>query len=150
VAGQGSAGNVIATRRWLRTALLAGVLYSVIGITSATLAGAAASKQMLTFWRLSAFVISGVVLVAHAAYEHLRLRSTTRGTAWHASVGGAFGGFGLALMANIHDLGSAAGYRPKMLIALAAWPLLTGVPAFLVGLVIGAGLGAKRSRVQEL
>jgi len=134
-------------RPWLSTAILAGVLYCAAGIVSAALAGAAASHQMQSFWRLSAFGISAVVFAAHIAYEHFRLRNTARPTAWHASAAVAFGAFALALAANIHDLGSAAGYRPRMLIALGAWPLLTGVPAFIVALVVAAGLGGKRLRV---
>jgi hypothetical protein len=134
-------------QRWLSTVILVGLLYLAVGITSATLAGAAASDQMRFFWRLSAFVISALVFAAHIAYEHFRLRNTTRPTAWHASVAVAFGAFALALAANIHDLGSASGYRPRMLIALVAWPLLTAVPAFIVALVVAAGLGVKRPRV---
>lgn len=53
----------------------------------------------------------------------------------------ALGAFALALMANFHDLGSATVYRPRMLVALVAWPLLTGVPAFGVALVVAFGLG---------
>ena len=130
--------------RWLGTAILVGVLYLAVGIAAAALAGAAASNQMRSFWRGSAFVISAVVFAAHIAYEHFRLRNTARPTAWHASVGVACGAFALALAANIHDLGSASGYRPRMLIALAAWPLLTAVPAFIVALVVAAGLGLRR------
>ena len=135
-------------QRWLSTAILVGLVYLVVGITSATLAGAAASNQMRFIWRLSAFIISAVVFAAHIAYEHFRLRNTARPTAWHASVAVAFGAFALALVANIHDLGSASGYRPRMLIALVAWPLLTAVPAFIVALVVAAGLGVKRLGVQ--
>ncbi|MEK6283896.1 MAG: hypothetical protein AABN95_26385 [Acidobacteriota bacterium] len=131
-------------QRWFRIALFVGVLYFAVGIAFAELAGAAASSQMQFFWRLSAFVICAVVFAAHIAYEHFRLRNTPRPTAWHASVAVAIGAFALALKANIHDLGSASGYRPRMLIALIAWPLLTAVPAFLVALVIAAGLGMKR------
>lgn len=131
-------------QRWLSTAILVGVLYLAVGIASAALAGAAASNQMRFFWRLSAFVISAVVFAAHIAYEHFRVRNTARPTAWHASLAVAFGAFALALVANIHDLGSASGYRPRMLIALVAWPLLTAVPAFIVALVVAAGLGVKR------
>jgi hypothetical protein len=133
--------------RWLGTAILVGVLYPAVGIASAALAGAAASTPMRSFWRVSAFVISAVVFAAHIAHEHVRLRNTARPTAWHASVAVAFGAFGLALAANIHDLGAASGYRPRMLIALVAWPLLTAVPAFLVALVVAAGLGVKRPGV---
>lgn len=56
----------------------------------------------------------------------------------------AFGAFGLALLANIHDLGSASGYRLRMLIALVTWPLITAVPAFIVALFLAAGLGLKQ------
>src|SRR5882724_9991083 len=109
-------------QRWLITVILVGVLYLAVGITSARLAGAAASDQMRFFWRLSAFIISALVFAAHIAYEHFRLRNTARPSAWHASVAVAFGTFALALAANIHDLGSASGYRLRMLIALVAWP----------------------------
>ena len=134
-------------RRWLSAAILAGVLYPAVGIASAALAGAAASGRMQFFWRLSAFVISAVVFAAHIAHEHFRLRNTARPTAWHASAAVAFGAFALALAANIHDLGSASGYRPRMLVAFVAWPLLTAVPAFIVALAAAAGLGVTRTRV---
>jgi hypothetical protein len=130
--------------QWLSKMILVGVLYLAVGIASGALAGEAASNQMRFFWRLSAFVISAVVFAAHIAYEHFRLRNTARPTAWHASVAVAFGAFGLALAANLHDLGSTSGYRPRMLIALVAWPLLTGVPAFIVARVVTAGLDVKR------
>jgi hypothetical protein len=133
--------------RWLRTVILVGVLYLAVGITSAALAGAAASNQIRSFWRLSAFIVSAVVFAGHIAYEHLRLRSAARATAWHASAAVAFGACALALVANIHDLGSASGYRPRVLIALVGWPLLTAVPAFIVALVVAAGLGVKRPSV---
>jgi hypothetical protein len=134
-------------QRWFSIVILVGVLYSAVGIASAALAGAAASNQMRFFWRLSAFVISAVVLAAHISYEHFRLHNTAWKTAWHVSVAVAFGAFGLAIVANIHDLGSASGYRPRLLIAFVAWPLLTAVPAFIVALVVAAGLGVIRPRV---
>jgi hypothetical protein len=86
------------------------------------------------------------LFAAHIAYEHFRLRNTALPTAWHAAAAVAFGAFARALAANVHDLGSASGYRPRMLIALVAWPLLTAVPAFLVALVVAAGLGVTRRR----
>ncbi|MGI8919165.1 MAG: hypothetical protein ACR2H6_11240 [Pyrinomonadaceae bacterium] len=132
--------------RWLGTAIIAGVFYLIIAMGSSALAGAAASSQMQYVWRLSAFVMSGLVLTAHIAHEHFRLRNATRTTAWHASLGVAFGALALALAANIHDLGSASGYRPRMLIAFVAWPVLTAVPAFVVSLVVAAVLGLNRRR----
>jgi hypothetical protein len=134
-------------RQWLGAAILVGATYLAVAITSGALAGVAASNQMRFIWRLSAFIISAVVFAAHIGYEHFRLRNTARRTAGHTSVAVAFGAFALALVANIHDLGLASGYRPRMLIALVAWPLLTAVPAFVVALVVAAGLGVKRSRI---
>ena len=131
-------------QRWLSTAILAGVIYLAVGLASAALAAAAASDQMRSLWRLSAFVVSAVVFAVHIGSEHFRLRNTARRTAWHASVGVALGAFALAVAANIHDLGSASGYRPRMLIALVAWPALTAVLPFVVALVVAAVLGLRR------
>ncbi len=137
--------NHSVSQRWVITVILAGLLYPAIGVTSATLAGAAGSDQVRFIWRLSAFVASAVVLAAHTAHEQFRLRNTARSTARHTSLGVALGALALALIANVHDLGSAAGYRPRMLIALIAWPLLTAVPAFFVALVLSTGF----ARVQR-
>lgn len=123
-----------------------GAIYLAVGVTSATLAGASVSNQMRFIWRLSAFIISAVVFACHIADEHFRLRNTTRSTALHTSAAVAIGAFALALVANIHDLRSGTGYRPRMLMALVIWPLLTAVPAFIVTLLVAVGLGIKRLR----
>ena len=133
-------------QRWLGTAMLVGAIYLAVGVTASALGGAAASSPMRLVSRWSAFVASGVAFAAHTAYEHFRLCSKPRSTAWHTCVAVAFGAFALALAANIHHLGSASAYRPRMLIALVAWPLLTAVPAFVVALVVAAGLGMKQPR----
>ena len=124
--------------------ILVGAVYLAVTMITGALADAAPSNQMRFIWRLSAFIISGMVFLIHVAHEHFRLRSSPRATAWHTSAAVALGVFGLAVVANIHDLVSPAGYRPRMLVALVAWPLLTAVPAFLVALVVAAGLGLKR------
>jgi len=131
--------------RWLATATLIGALYLAISLASSALASGATSDGLRFFWRLSAFIVSGVMLVAHVAYEHLRLRSTVRLTAWHATVAAALGGLGLAMAANLHDLGSATGYRPRMLVALVAWPLLTAAPAFVAAMAMAAVLDRWRA-----
>ena len=127
---------------WLLRALLVGLVYVPIGIGSAAFAGAAPSLQLRFAWRLSAFGLSALAVAAHVVYEYFLHHSTAWLAAWHASVAGAFGGFGLALLANIHDLGSASGYRPRMVVALVAWPPLTGVPALVVALMVAAVLEA--------
>ena len=128
--------------RWLIFALFSALVYFAVGFITSALSGAAASEQMRFLWRLSAFVICAVVFLVHIAYEHFRMHNTAFRTAWHTSFGVGFGAFLLALAANIHDLGSSAGYRPRMLISFVAWPLLTGVPAFLVSFVVAGLAGA--------
>ena len=125
-------------KRWLGAAVLLGVLYFVIGIGFGAFAAWAASNSMRETWNRLAFLASGVVFAVHIGYEHFRLGNSPRVTASHASIAIAIGAFALALSANIHDLWSASGYRPRMLIALVAWPLLTAVPAFIVSLVVAA------------
>lgn len=126
---------------------MAGALYLAVGIAPGALARAAVSGEPQSLWRVSAFVISAAVFLSHVSYENIRRRATSRQTAWHAAAAVAFGGFALAVVANIHDLGSAAGYRPRMLIALVAWPALTAMPAFFVALVVTAGLRARQPKV---
>jgi len=107
------------------------------------MAGTVSSRQAQFAWRLSAFIISGLVLAAHVVHERVPLRNSASRTAWHASAAAAIGGFGLAVAANVHDLQSASGYRPRMAIALLAWPLLTATPALVVGLLISVMLRRK-------
>ncbi len=121
-------------KSWIRAALLIGVVYFLIG------RGFALPADQLGVWRIAAWVASAAVAAAHIGYEHFRLNNSPRAIALHAAIAVAFGAFGLALAANIHDLGSASGYRPRMLIALVAWPLLTAVPAFIVALAAAAVL----------
>jgi hypothetical protein len=136
--------NESAQKKWLRAAILVGVLYFVVGFVFAKFAGWATSSEVRLNWNRLAFLISAIAFAIHIGYERFRLGSTTRLTAWHTSLAVALGAFGLALAANIHDLWSAAGYRPKMLIALPAWPLISAVPAFIVALLAAAGLNLMR------
>ena len=56
----------------------------------------------------------------------------------------ALGGFGLAAAANIHAVGQGTGNQRLLALALVIWPILTGVPAFLVALVAAAVLARVR------
>ena len=130
-------------KHWLRL-FFVGVIYFVIGIVFGAFASGAATNAMRITWNRLAFLLSGVIFMVHIGHEYFRLRHSPRITATHAAVAVAIGAFLLALLANIHDLGSASGYRPRMLIALAAWPLLTAVPAFIVALVVTTGISFGR------
>jgi len=134
------------SQKWLALAFVVALIYLVVGVGSGALAASAPSERMRFVWRWGAFIVSGLVFVAHIAIEIVRRWNGARAIAWRAAVAAALGGFGLALAANVHDLGAATGYRPKMLLALVAWPLLTGVPAFLAALVLAALLGMGRRR----
>jgi hypothetical protein len=103
---------------------------------------------MLLTWRLAAWVVSAGVYAAHIGYEHLRLRNGPRSTALHAAVAVAIGAFGLAGAAIVHSLLSASPHRLLRLVTLAlmAWPILAGVPAYLVALAATAVLARARPR----
>jgi hypothetical protein len=115
-----------------------GLLYLVIGIAFAALARAGGVA-----WRLAAWVISGVLFAAHIGYEHARMRSPPRTTALHAALAVALGAFGLAAAATVHAVATAS-LRGAFAIALVAWPILTGLPAYLVALALAAGLSLVR------
>lgn len=95
-----------------------------MAFATAALAGAANSNRIQFAWRLSAFIMSGFVLVAHILYERVRLRNSLLRTAWHTSAAAAIGGVGVA-------------------VALIAWPFLTAAPAFVVGLLMSVVLSLK-------
>lgn len=92
--------------------------------------------------RLLAWLISGAAFAAHIGYDHFRLRSSPVRTALHTSLAVGLGAFVLAAAALIHAQVSGSSRERALVFALLAWPLLTGVPAFLVALGSAASLGA--------
>ena len=92
-------------------------------------------------------MVSAVVYAAHIGYEHFRIRSSPHSTALHVAFGAAVGAFGLAAAAIVHSLLTGTGNLRLLRIALLIWPLITGVPAFVVALVLTAVLArVPRSR----
>ena len=126
------------------TVILLGVVYLAVGLTFGALAGSAASHQMVVAWRLAAWVISAAAFGAHVWHEHFRLRNSPRITAWHASAAVALGAFGLAVAARVHAHLTASGNPRLLSVALVAWPLLAGLPAFVVAFIAAAGLASRR------
>jgi hypothetical protein len=129
---------------WLRWALLVGAVYLIVGVVFAALP---AVGNQVRVWRLAAWVISAAVFAAHIGYELFRRGNSPRSTALHVAVAAAFGAFGLAAAAIVHSLWTASGNLRLLLIALVAWPVITGLPAFLVALsvsVVLARLSTKR------
>lgn len=123
--------------KWLVAAVFVGAMYTAVGILFALPSGS------LRFWRLAAWVVSGFIYGTHLMYERLRLRHSNSAAALHVAVGAALGAFGLAVGANVHSLSvpSSSRQHQLLLIALVAWPVITGIPAFLVAWVTGGVLG---------
>lgn len=128
----------------LGTVLLLAVVYLVVGLTFGALANSAASPHTRATWRLAAWVASAVAFGAHIGYELLRLRRSPRTTARHASTAVALGAFGLAVAANIHAFWVPAPNRRFLVVALVAWPLISGLPAFVLALAASTGLALVR------
>ena len=132
-----------ATRRqsWLRAALLVGTVYALVGIVFALPA------SHVRAWRLAAWVVSGVAYAIHVGYERFRLRNSSLTAALHVALAAALGALGLAVGAIIHSLSATTTnqHQRLLLVALVAWPVITGVPAFLIGLG-ASGLLARLSR----
>lgn len=85
-------------------------------------------------------MVSAVVYAVHIGYEHFRIRSSPRSTALHVAFGAAVGAFGLAAAAIVHSFLTGTGNLRLLRVALLVWPLITGVPAFVVALVLTAVL----------
>src|SRR5437879_12474017 len=119
--------------------LLVAGAYALSGVGFGILASSADANHV-RLWRLAAWLASGVVAAAQIGYEHFRLGSSPRSTAWHAAGAVALGAFGLALAANIHWLFAATRGPRAPLLALVGWPVITAVPAFLGALAVAAVL----------
>ncbi len=132
--------------RWLGAVVLVGAVYLVVGVGFAALAGSSAPHQTQVAWRLAAWLASAAAFAAHIWHEHFRRQSPPRTTAWHAALAVALGACGIAVAANVHTLLAGVTYRPGLAIALVAWPVLTGVPAFLAAWVAATTLALMQRR----
>ena len=131
-------------QQWTRVVVLIGILYALVGI------GFAVPVTHVKAWRLAAWVVSALAFAAHIVYERFRLQNSPRAAALHVATAVALGAFGLAVGANINSLaaGSTNPHRPLLLLSLGIWPVMTGLPAFLVALgissVVGRGVRSAR------
>ena len=116
--------------------VIVGVVYFVIGYGSTFLA-----IPSIRFWRLAAWAASAVVYGVHLAYEYFRRHNSPATTSIHIGLAVALGGFLLAVAATTHAV-MISDHAPftRFIIALFAWPLITGVPAFVVTFVSTAAL----------
>jgi len=133
--------DAFSRKAWVRVVILLGIAYSVVGIVFGTLASPTVSGQSRVM-RLAAWVVSAAVYAAHIGYERFRLGASARATAMHVAMAVALGAFLLAAAATVHSM-IVASHAPywRYLLALALWPIVTALPAFLVAFVAGALLG---------
>jgi hypothetical protein len=130
-------------QRWLRTVIILGLAYFAIGRALGALAGSASSSQMRFTWRLLAWVLSAIAFAAHIWYEHFRLGSRRVATALHAALAVGLGALLVAGAAVIHGQATGAAHQNRRAISLVLWPILAGVPAFLVALAAAAALALR-------
>jgi len=134
--------NTRERRRWGPIAVIAGVTYFTIGVVFGALAGSSGSTLGLKAWRWAAFALSLVVFLVHVRFDYQRFRNALT-TARHVAIGVALGGFLLAAMATARAT-LVEGTPRRLLVALVAWPLLTGVPAFVAAWILATMLGRLR------
>ena len=118
---------------------MAGLLYVIIGLTSAALAGGVWGPRM-RFWRGMAWLLSAIVFGVHIARERMRMRQSAVSSALHAALGSAFGALGLAIAATIHGYSVSSPHLRAIKLSLLIWPIITAVPAFLVALLVAVVL----------
>jgi len=133
-------------KRRLRPVILFGIVYLVVGITFAALANHSYSNETRVMWQRAAWLVSAAAFAVHIAYEHFRQRNLPPSIALHVSVAVALGAFALALSPNVHALWAAPSNHHLLAFALVLWPIVTGVPAFVVALALAAGLARIRRR----
>jgi hypothetical protein len=124
--------------------IVVGVTYALVGVTFAWPVNHGHA------WRLAAWGVSAAAYAAHIWYECVGHRNAPRRAALHVALAAALGAFGLAVAATIHSLSvvSSNQQRRLLLIALVVWPIMTGLPAFLVGLVASKVLWHLRSHAR--
>lgn len=117
-------------RSSLGIAVLVGILYGAVGVILAI------PSDHARLWRLAAWAISAVIYCLQIGYEHFRVRNPFLATSFHVALAAAIGGFLLAVAAVVHSFLVPPPYpRSRLHLALVVWPILTGVPAFLVAVV---------------
>ena len=121
--------------------ILFAIVYLVVGVA---FPNPPASNKMQFMWRLAAWLICAVAFALHICVTYFRFGNSPRSTALHAAISVALGALALAATANIHALTAGTGNRRLLALALVIWPMITGVPAFVVALVAVAVLARVR------
>ena len=119
----------------LRAVLLAGIAYLVIGFVTAVLARG--SPAAVTGWRLVAWVLSALVFVSHVAVAQRQRDRSPVVAAVEVAVAVGLGALGLAIVGPVRSHWNDPNVMRVALLSVVLWPLLTGLPAFVVALAGG-------------
>jgi hypothetical protein len=121
--------------RMVRASMLvvASAGYVLAGTGTAVLAGSASSPAAVKAWRLCAWLLSLVVFGFHFAGER-RCRTRPVSGAMYLASAVALGAVGVAALGPLRAHWSEPARLRLALLSIVAWPLLTGVPAFVVAL----------------
>lgn len=130
------------------TILLAGAAYVLIGIGTSMLAAGVTSSGGGKAWRLAAWLLSLVIFFVHFATERDREPRRVR-VAARVALAVAIGAFGVAALGPLRMHWADAARLKLVLLSLVAWPVLTGVPAFVVALLGGVVLDRLAARAQS-
>jgi hypothetical protein len=116
---------------WISHAILIGIVYALIGVFFGV------PDTHVQAWRYAAWIASAIVYATHICYEYFRQRNSAKSTALHVAIAVAIGGLALAVGAVVNSLFASPNYsRWRFGLALMLWPILTGLPAFIVALLI--------------
>lgn len=127
---------------WIRTAILVGLVYYMIGRLFAV------PGEHALAWRWAAWVVSLLVYTAHFRYERVRQGSAPRTLALYIATAVAIGAFGIALAGMMRSFAVLGSIRATWVLALVLFPAATAGPAFLVALVAAVAL-ARRGQPTE-
>lgn len=122
------------------TIVIAAIAYFLIGVV---FPNPPASSGTQFAWRLGAWVLFAGVFAAHLAIEVFNFRRAPRVAALRVGSAMALGAFGIAAAANVHAFRSGTGISRLVALALVIWPLVAGIPAFLVAWAAGAILKSR-------
>jgi hypothetical protein len=129
--------------RWLWAVILFGMVYLAVGVAFPNPPG---SNPAQFVWRLAAWLICALAFAIHIGLEHFRLRNSPYRKALHATAAVALGAFGIAVAANIHALMAGTGNQRLLPLALVIWPIVAGLPAFVVAWAAAAVLAPVRPK----
>jgi len=133
------------TRKHWICLIIVGIIYAVVGIGFGEIAKRVPVDQSRA-WRLGAWVASAAVYAGHFGYEQFRIEQRSLKVALHAAIAVGIGGFLLAVAAGAHAIFIGSQAQLWLYgVALIAWPIFTGVPAFVVTLVASALLTRLRA-----